>query len=234
MKYFFALILFICSLMPSHCQTNNLVVLVGENVSFSRIEVPYIKIDTLSGLGIDTVFTIGKHKKKVTTDTVFFMRPRSKQVDVATYKILELFQGNIKEKKISFLVPCKNDKTYLINHNYVLLFLIKKNGEYHLLKNQLTDVFLTKSNRWASPYSYEFYKSFDKCQIGIKPHKIKFKEKPIYDLNNYTFESIANYYPSPYYMINNNKAIAIYGNYAEDLIEIKKKGILESIQHLSK
>jgi len=64
MKYFFTLILFIISL-NSHCQTNNLVVFVGEKISFSKIKAPYIKIDTLSGLGIDTVFTIGKKQKKL-------------------------------------------------------------------------------------------------------------------------------------------------------------------------
>lgn len=234
MKYFFTLILFISSLMHSHCQSNNLVVFVGKNVSFSKIKVPYYKIDTLGGLGIDTIFTIGKKTKKVTTDTVFFIGPSSKQMDVATCKILNLFQGDLKEKNISFVVSEKNDKTYLLSHNHVLLFLIKKNGEYHLLKNQLTDVFLTKSNRWASPYSYEDYMPYEKCQIGIKPHKIKFKEKPIYDLNNYTTESIAKYFPKPYYKIIDNKAIAVYGNYVEDLIEVKMKGILESMQHPSK
>jgi hypothetical protein len=233
MKYFFTLILFISSLIHSHCQTNNLVVFVGENVSFSKIKISYLKIDTLSGLSIDTVFTFGEKTQKITTDTVFIMGPSSKQMDVATCKILNLFQGNLKEKNISFVVPDKNDKTYLLSHNHVLLFLIEKNGDYHLLKNQLTDVFLTKKDRWASPYSYEDYKFFGKCHIGIKLHKIKFKEKPIYDLNNYTTENIAKRYPSPYYKINNNKATAIYGNYVEDLIEVKMKGILESMQHPS-
>jgi len=161
------------------------------------------------------------------------MRHSSKQMNVATYKILKLFQGNIEEKQISFVISEKNDKTYLLSHNHVLIFLIEKNGEYQLLRNQLTDVFLTKKDRWASPYSYEDYKFFRKYHIEIEPHKIKFKEKPIYDLNNYTPESITKRYPSHYYKINKNKAIAIYGNYVEDLIEVKMKEILETMQHTS-
>lgn len=221
MKYLLTLVLSISSLVHSHGQSNNVLVFVGEKVSFSKIKVPYASIDTLSGLGIDTVFTVGNKTQQVTTDTVFIIGNSSKEMDVATYKILTLFQGDFKERAISFVIPDKNDKAYLSNHNNVLLFLIERKGRYHLLKNQLTDVFLTKKDRWATPYSYEGCKCFEKCHVAITPHKIKFKEKPTYDLNNYPIKNVAKHYPAPYYKIKNNKAIASYGNYVEDLIELK-------------
>ncbi|HEY1201201.1 MAG TPA: hypothetical protein VGE79_09480, partial [Niastella sp.] len=65
----------------------------------------------------------------------------------------------------------------------------------------------------------------------VKPEIIDFKNevsyptKKVYD--DGTIEEI--YYPEPYYKIEGDKAIAIYGNYIEDLFRIKKEGPLSDL-----
>ena len=41
-------------------------------------------------------------------------------------------------------------------------------------------------------------------------------------------EWIEQNYPSPYYRISNGKAIAEYGNYVPELVEIKKQTVLKA------
>lgn len=228
MKNLFLLILFIGSFPHGHCQTNDLVAFIGECVSISKTKTSQVKVDTLSGLGIDTVYSIADKEYKLKTDTIMIVGPTILQKDVAKYKVLEVYEGNLDLDTISFFVFNNNDIEHLSNHNQVLLFLIKKNGAYHLLDNQLINVFPTKNNRWASPYSFEDYKTFRTINTDIKPYKVNFKERPVYNLDKYTNSYIKKHYPSPYFIVNQNKAIAVYGNYVEELIEVKKRAILNN------
>ena len=42
-----------------------------------------------------------------------------------------------------------------------------------------------------------------------------------------TMTEVAEKFPSPYYFIKEGKAIAIYGNYVPELLQLQKDGILK-------
>ena len=63
---------------------------------------------------------------------------------------------------------------------------------------------------------------------GIAPEKISFIQEVAYSITGRTKENVAYWFPSPYYKIQNNKAIAVWGNYVEQLFELKKNGILRA------
>ncbi len=227
MKNILIYITFFCSLTHLYSETNDVIVFVGEKVSILNKQIPHAYLDTVPNVNIDEVITVGEKSLKIKTDTIFMLMPGHKYIDFATYNILKLYGGNYKSKQIKFIVSENSDTSYLTNNKQVLLFVNASNSKacpkdlkYSLRKNQVTDVCLTENDRWASPYSYEYYEFLDNDKI--EPHKIKFKEELMFDVSNYTKEEIARRFPKPYYKIKKNSAIAVYGNYVEDLIDAVK------------
>src|SRR5690606_22987883 len=100
---------------------------------------------------------------------------------------------------------------------------------YHQ-KYQFNDVYITKDSRWAGTYANDDYKHPYNKRTKIKPVKIDFAEKVAYpiSINNTNKEEIDLYYPIPYFKIVNDSAVAVYGNYVEELFELKKTGVLTS------
>ena len=133
-------------------------------------------------------------------------------------KIIELYYGDYKKDTITFeTATIHNIKPY----ENLLLFLLKLrvNGEYHQIYQLPIGVYKTREKRWASPY-IEDMRRYPK----LKPQKIFFEQEVSYDIGNYSVEYIKKHYPTPYYEIRENKAVAIYGIDAEDLaIAIKEK-----------
>jgi hypothetical protein len=70
-------------------------------------------------------------------------------------------------------------------------------------------------------YAVPFY-------AAVKPEIIDFAELVEIDLTGRDEDYIQTMFPEPYYKIENNKAIAVYGNYINGLFAIKRSGVLKA------
>ncbi|MNE75070.1 hypothetical protein D3C80_1711950 [compost metagenome] len=87
---------------------------------------------------------------------------------------------------------------------------------------------MTENGKWASPYSSRDYNHPFKDSITVKPEKIAFKEEISFSVSQLNKDVINAWYPPPYYEVKNEKAIAVYGNYVDDLFKLKQQTILKA------
>ena len=105
----------------------------------------------------------------------------------------------------------------------VLLFVSADSGTYFHQKHMYNDVYLTKSGKWAGTYADDDYGHEYNNKTKIKPIKIDFANEVSYPA---TFNKENSKYPKPYFKIVGNKAIAMYGNYVDELFILKRDGYL--------
>jgi hypothetical protein len=60
----------------------------------------------------------------------------------------------------------------------------------------------------------------------VKPTKIDFAQEVFYKIAGWKKQRVKGRFPEPYYRIEGDKAIAVYGNYIPELFELKKRGVL--------
>jgi hypothetical protein len=148
----------------------------------------------------------------------------------ATYKILLRVYGNYSKDTITFTAYDHYGWPGFSHYKNVLLFVSEYEGKYYHQKYQFFDVYKTQNGRWASSYkSDEYGHSYNKDTV-VRPVVIDFAEKVIYptkvkeeDGTEYLIS-----YPEPYYKTTGDSAVAIYGNYLEDLFELKRRGVLKA------
>jgi hypothetical protein len=87
------------------------------------------------------------------------------------------------------------------------------------------DLYRTKNGRCASPYSIFDYGRHPDTAGTVKPTKIDFEQEVFYSIAGWKKQRIKERFPEPYYRIEGNKAIAVYGNYIPELFELKKTGV---------
>jgi hypothetical protein len=146
----------------------------------------------------------------------------------AKYKILLPVYGSYSGETIEFTAYDHYGWPAFASFKNVLLFVSEYQGKYYHEKYQYFDVYKTKDGRWASPYKSEDYGHPFNKNTTIKPEVIEFAESVKYPLHfkrqdgsEYTVSYLA-----PYYVTKGDSAIAIYGNYVEDLFALKKTGVL--------
>ncbi len=101
-------------------------------------------------------------------------------------------------------------------------------GKYYHSKYQFTPLYRTKDGKWAGAYAaYDYNHSYNKGTT-IKPVKIEFSEPVTIDISSYKKESIKRWFPDPYFRIEGNKAVAVYGNYIDKLFLLKQNGVLKA------
>lgn len=147
----------------------------------------------------------------------------------AWYKVLQRVYGKYDGDKIKFTVYDHGGWPAFANYQNTLLFVSEDSGRYIHEKYMYNDVYKTKSGRWAGSYAITDY---DYHNITtVKPEIIDFKTEVSYPTKTvYQDGSVEeHYYPEPYFKIVGDKAIAIYGNYIEDLFLIKKEGPLSDL-----
>ena len=111
-----------------------------------------------------------------------------------------------------------------------LLFVIKINGKYQLLKYAIHQVYKTSNGKLAIPYDANEYRNHEKPLTKIEAKKINFKHPPKFRIyKNDSDDWINRTYPKPYYLIENHKAIPIYGNSIEDYIKLRLNGSLKDV-----
>ena len=198
MMFFFLLSAF------GQTQENSLLVFVGE-----KIELRYIKPITESN---DTNVI-------VKLDREYY----------AKYKILQLINGSYKSDTIEFTVYFHyGKKPEFSKYKTVLLFVSEYEGKLYHEKYQYFDLYMTESGRWASPYPVVDYNHSFKDSITVMPKKIPFVGKVYYSAKKMSADDIKEWFPQPYYRMEKKRAIAVYGNYVEDLFKLKQQTVLKA------
>ena len=147
---------------------------------------------------------------------------------LAKYKILQLVHGSYKSDTIEFTVYDHYDKPAFSEYQTVLLFVSEYHGELFHEKYQYFDLYMTEKGKWASPYSSKDYNHPFKDSITVQPEKIPFIDKVSYSVKKMPADVKKELFPRPYYKIEKKRAIAIYGNYVEDLFKLKQQTILKA------
>lgn len=196
-------------------QKENLIVFVGE-----KIEVKYSPeeeqqhVDTIID-GIDTSYV---RRNFISIDGRF----------VAKYKILQLVHGTYITDTIEFIVFDHFGDPAFSKHQTVLLFVLNYEGKLYHVKYQYFKLYMTESGKWASPYPTSDYLHPFNDGITIKPEKIDFQGDVSFSVDKLRRKARKIWYPKPYYEIENGRAIAIYGNYVEELFILKQQTILKA------
>jgi hypothetical protein len=192
-KYLLVLTLLLNFVIFGYSQKKQLLIFVGEKIEFMK--------DTV----VDTE-NIGPE------DYIVF------------YKIVKLLSGNPEKDTISCYTADEwHTPPELTTYENALVFLYKFEwpGEDHYRCLHDFDVYKTKDNQWASHYAWiEYYNN--RRNIDVKPQKILFEKELSFDLSVCRDDEIKRWYPAPYYEIKDNRAIAVYGHYLDDLLELKK------------
>ena len=146
----------------------------------------------------------------------------------AKYKVLQLVNGSLKKDTIEFFVfDHHHGEPIFSRHETVLLFVYEKDGQFYHELYEYFDLYLTKNNRWASPYSTRDYCSIYQG-VTVKPERIEFKDQVSFSLKDLNDHAVKVLYPEPYYKIENGQAIAVYGNYTEDLFKLRQQTVLKA------
>lgn len=141
------------------------------------------------------------------------------------YRVLVPVYGHYAGDTISFDAYDHYGRPAFLHHQHVLLFLSEYEGRYYHEKYQFFDVYKTTNGRWASPYARDDYEHAYNKSTRVKPEKIPFATEIIYPLKT-RGRDMTWHYPEPYFKITGDSAIAVYGNYVEDLFRLKKEGVL--------
>ncbi|MES2848092.1 MAG: hypothetical protein V4685_03490 [Bacteroidota bacterium] len=147
----------------------------------------------------------------------------------AKYKVLQNVYGDFTEDTIEFTAFDHYGEPAFSNYKNVLLFVSKHEGKYYHKKYQFYDVYKTKDERWAGRYSVRDLGYDNRRNKYVSAQKIDFTEKAFVPLELVNKKEISCWFPEPYYKIENDRAIPVYGNYIEDLFRIKKEGTLAKL-----
>jgi hypothetical protein len=210
------LTLFLSTVLFGQNSKDSLIAFIGEiiEVKFSPEEKREEPVDTIIK-GNDTDYV--RHIS-ISMDSRY----------IAKYKILQLIQGNYQRDTIEFIAFDHYGKPSFSKYKTVLLFVSISDGKLYHEKYQYFALYLAKNGKWASPYPTSDYSHPYKEKITVRPEKIEFTSEVSFPLDKLTKEQIEIWYPAPYYEIKNDKAIAIYGNYIDDLFKLKKQTILKA------
>ena len=209
-----AILMILFSLQNAFGQTrkDSLIVFVGEKIEVNYVERPFRMSDTIIE-GNDTIIRV-----RVVMDSEY----------LAKYKILQLVHGSYKSDTIEFTVFDHYGKPAFSKYQTVLLFVSDYDGKLYHEKYQYFDLYMTENGKWASPYSEETYNHPFKDSITVNPEIIPFTDKVFYSTRKMQKNEIKEKFPEPYYKIKNKQAIAVYGNYVEDLFKLKQQTILKA------
>ena len=198
-------------------------ILIGCNTSNETSKVPLIKKDTTKKLERENTL-IAFVCEKIDLKQLPHEEGSLDNGFLATYKILQRVYSDYPSDTITFRVYDHYGIPAFSKFKNVLLYVSKAGSFYYHEKYQYNDVYKTKDGRWAGSYTYDYDNQID-SSIKIKPQIIPFENEVFYTIN----KNDADYnidYPEPYFKIEGQRAKVVYGNYVEDLLRLKKNGIL--------
>jgi len=142
------------------------------------------------------------------------------------YKVIKNVYGKFQTDTVKFTAYDHYGTPHFSKHQYVLLFLGDYCGRLFHEKYQYFDVYPTADGRWARPGDpYDLDSNLADKQL--KAQLIKFKDSVAIDLSD-LYPQEKTRYVSPYFKIIGGKAIPLKGTYIEDLLEIKREGVLKA------
>lgn len=147
---------------------------------------------------------------------------------LAKYKILMSYRGTFNGDEIEFTVFNHRGIPPFSQYEHVLLYVEMHGEHYYHAKYQHTPLYKTQTGRWAGAYSAYDYNHPNNKNTTIKPEKINFIEPVTFDISGRSNATVSRWFPEPYYKIADNKAIAVYGNYIEELFLLKQNGVLKA------
>ena len=147
---------------------------------------------------------------------------------IAKYLIKQKIFGHFSQDTIEFAAYDHYGIPAFSEFKNVLLFVSADSGFYYQQKYMYNDVYLTKEGKWAGTYAEEDYGHEYNKKTKVKPVIIDFAKEVFYptkvmrpDSQVVTFNC-----PKPYFKTVGDKAIAVYGNYVDDLFILKRDGYL--------
>lgn len=146
----------------------------------------------------------------------------------AKYAILKKVYGSFPRDTIEFVTYDHYGTPAFSKFKNVLLFVSADSGTYYHQKYMYNDVYKTKDGSWAGTYASDDYEHAYNRHTKIKPVKIEFAEKVSFPIKTVDKEEqqLEFSYPKPYFKTVGDSAFAVYGNYVEDLVTLKKEGVL--------
>lgn len=146
----------------------------------------------------------------------------------AKYKIIEKVCGDYSRNTIEFIVYDHYGRPQFENYKTVLLYVSRYKDTFYHERYLYDALYKTKDGQWASPYSSMNYDLADSTKSRIKPQKMEFLSEVSFDVKGRSRRSLEEFFPSPYYKIENKKAKALYGNYVAELVQLKEEGVLKN------
>ena len=146
----------------------------------------------------------------------------------AKYVILRKIYGHFPEDTIEFIAYDHYGTPPFSKFKNVLLYVSADSGTYYHQKYLYNDVYKTKDGNWAGTYARADYEHSYNKHTKIKPIKIDFAQRIVYPITAIDEEGrqLTISYPKPYFETIGDSAIAVYGNFEEELFALKKTGFL--------
>ena len=148
----------------------------------------------------------------------------------ARFKIIENLYGDYQNNTMKFVAyeHGGNGDASFAEYEYAILYVAEYCGKLIKLRYLDNEVYKAKNGKWATPFKKLNYRKLDSVKIK-QPEIIEFEKDLIYKFDRRA-DSIwlERKYPKPYYQIKGVKAKAIYGYYANDILEVMKMTILKS------
>lgn len=145
----------------------------------------------------------------------------------AKYKVILNVYGDYNNDVIEFEAYDHYDAFPFLNYKNVMLYISEEDGKFYQEKYMYDPVFQTKNGRWAGPYSSDYDHSYNE-NTTVKIEKINFASDavlPTKRIDKYGKEMTFSY-EEPYFKTVGDSARIVYGNYVEDLFQLKKEGVL--------
>jgi hypothetical protein len=145
----------------------------------------------------------------------------------AKYVILKKVYGDFIADTIEFVAYDHYGTPAFSKFKNVLLFVSAYKGTYYHQKYMYNNVYKTKDGRWAGSYTSDYDHEYNK-HTKIKPVKIDFAERVAFPTTMVEDDGqqVQYSYPKPYFRTVGDSAIAVYGNYIEELFQLKRDGVL--------
>lgn len=146
---------------------------------------------------------------------------------IARYRVIQKVYGDYASDEIEFIAYDHYGTFPFKEFKNVLLFVREHEGRYYHEKYMFNDVYKTRDGRWAGPFDKYDYDHDLNMNTKVKPVKIDFIEEVFYPTKYMLGDSlVTRSFPEPYYKTFNDKAFVVYGNYVEELFQLKKEGVL--------
>ncbi|RZK54559.1 MAG: hypothetical protein EOO91_15710 [Pedobacter sp.] len=141
------------------------------------------------------------------------------------YKVVKSLYGNLTTDTVKFTVFDHYGTPAFSEYRHVLLFLSEHCGKLYHEKYQYFDVYPTKDGKWARPGD-PYMLDENIANKTVKTIEIEFKKSVVFERSDYYPWEVQKKFNKPYFKFVGDKIFPVAGAYVDDLLEIKKQGVL--------